>query len=66
MLDGQYEQASIVGCLAEHLQANVVVSYVPDLVSRQPWHASFRARPTIAFVRKQRLLGPLADNATGE
>jgi hypothetical protein len=56
------------GCLAEHLQADVIVSYGPDLVSRQPWHASFRGRPTIASVRKQRLLGLLTDtiDTTGE
>jgi hypothetical protein len=48
-------------CLAEHLQADIIVSYGPDLVPRQPWHASFRARPTIASVWKQRLLKLLID-----
>jgi hypothetical protein len=48
-------------CLVEYLQANVIVSHGPDLVPRQPWHASFRGRPTIATVRKQRLLGLLTD-----
>ena len=48
-------------CLAEHLQADVVVSYRPDLVPRQPWHAPFCGRPTIASVRKQRLLKLLID-----
>jgi hypothetical protein len=35
-------------CLAEHLQADVVVSHEPDLVTRQPLRALFRTRLTIA------------------
>lgn len=48
-------------CLAEYLQADVIVSNGPDLVPRQPWHASFCGRPTITPVRKQRLLKLLID-----
>jgi hypothetical protein len=39
----------------------VPTRYGPDLGPHQPWHASFCARPTISFVRKQRLLRLLTD-----
>jgi hypothetical protein len=56
----------ICWCLAEQLQADVIFSYLRDLVLRQPWHASCRSRPTIVVCKRAVAAQAVRWNSEGE